>query len=76
MDFVGIADDIYAGKYQFQTNDQPLWDMQRISDVWPQSLADGQIHVHVSVDTTGDVPLPRLRTSNEHSYQVYRMDPL
>ncbi len=54
MDLRGTAKDISAGKYRFETNDQPLLDMDTISDVWPQMPPKGRLHVYVSVDTTGE----------------------
>ena len=53
MDFGGIRDDICAGQYRLNlnTNDQPLRDRKKVSDVWPQlpSDADSQLHIYVSV---------------------------
>jgi len=53
VDFDGIVDAICHGKYQFNTNDQPLWDTRKISDVWPQPPSDDplQLHAYVSLPT-------------------------
>jgi len=54
LDLKAIDKAIGAGQYQLNTNDQPLRNIQTISDVWPQSPPKGRLHVYVSVDTTGE----------------------
>ena len=63
MDSGGIKDAVCAGKYQLNINDQPLWNWEKIADVWPWLPSEGQLHICVSlpanmgsptlVDTTG-----------------------
>lgn len=88
----GKEDDIYDGKYQLDpANVQPLRDRKKISDVWPELPSDGQLHVCVSLPTSMGSPTlwnttreyfvrlfapARLRTSDERSYQLHRVNPL
>ena len=62
MDLVGIEDDIYAGKYRFNTvNEQPLRDTKKLSQVWPQPPSEDQLHVYVTLPGTSYVSLARPR---------------
>ena len=52
MDLTEIGDDIYSGKYRFNTeNQEPLRDMHSISQEWPQppSYSDKQLHIVVTL---------------------------
>jgi len=53
-DLIAIDEAIRAGQRQLNTNDQPLRNIQIISDVWQQSPPKGRLHAYVRVDTTGE----------------------
>ena len=54
MDSNAIAKAIRAGQRQLSTTDEPLRNVQNISDVWPQLPPKGRLHVSVRVDPTGE----------------------
>ena len=50
MDLVEINDDIFRGKYRFDTADkQPLRPSTNISQVWPQSPSKNHLHIYVTI---------------------------
>ena len=71
MDFDGIVDDIYAGKYRFSTaNQQPLQDIKDISEVWPQPPSDDQLHVYVTLPANMGSPTP-VDTIDEYFIRLF-----
>jgi len=53
-DLIGIDEAIRAGQRQLNTNNQPLRNIQTLSDVWHQSPPKGRLHAYVRVDPTGE----------------------
>ena len=49
MDYTGIADKVRKGDYWSDTEKQPLWDMNMVSDVWPQPPSRNQIHIYITL---------------------------
>jgi hypothetical protein len=49
VDSKAIRDQIITGQYRPDLNDEPLFAMDRISDVWPQGPPKDSLHVFVSL---------------------------
>ena len=71
MDLVGIEDDIYSGKYRFNTaNEQPLRDTKKLSQVWPQPPSEDQLHVYVTLPANMGRPTP-VDTTGEYFIRLF-----
>ena len=50
-DLITIDKALRAGQRQLNTNNQPLRNIQTLSDVWHQSPPKGRLHAYVRVPT-------------------------
>ena len=71
MDLVEVEDDIFRGKYRFDTADkQPLEPSESISQVWPQSPSKKQLHIYVTV-TNPKIGSPPLVDAGEYFLYLF-----
>jgi hypothetical protein len=71
VDLGEIEDDIYNGKYRFDTADkQPLRPSKIISQVWPQLPSEDQLHIYVTVPKP-DIGSPALVDAGEYFLYLF-----